>query len=160
METHSRARTVFDSWTSKNGNIIWNVFGCAFGSHNYCIKEDGSLMLWFYYTYFLPLAGSQWKIVSTGSGIIWFWRRVQNPEWVQEDLGGGPGTWEEDWKAAMQPYLPCRCTTSFPPEIPSSTIWLPTWNSDTLKSWNPENPAHQRKTHLEDVQGESGCSGS
>ena len=105
-------------------------------------------MLWFYYTYFLPLAGSQWKIVSTGSGIIWFWRRVQNPEWVQEDLGGGPGTWEEDWKAAMQPYLPCRCTTSFPPEIPSSTIWLPTWNSDTLKSWNPEIPPTREKLIL------------
>ena len=46
-------------------------------------------------------------------------------------------TWEEDWKAARQLYLPCRGTTSFPPEIPSSSIWLPTWNSDTLKPWNP-----------------------
>ena len=110
-------------------------------------------MLWFYYTYFLSLAGSQWKIVATGSGIIWFWPRVQNPEGVQEDLGGGLESRE-----ATLPAQPLHNFLSSRNSILKHLVaYLEFWHLETLKSWDP---AHQRETHLEDVQGEGGCGGS
>ena len=142
-------------WKYIAGHIIWlvdfkewNVFVCAFGSHNYCIKEDGSCYDFITHI-FSRLPEVNENLFPPALVLFGFdaGSKIQSESrrtW-EEDLGGGPGTWEEDWKAAMQPYLPCRCTTSFPPEIPSSTIWLPTWNSDTLKSWNPEIPPTREK---------------
>ena len=91
-------------------------------------------MLWFYYTYFLSLAESQWKIVSTGSGIIWFWRRVQNPEWVQEDLGPGRRTGKPRCNptcpaAAQLPFL-----QKFHPQLYGCLPGILTpWNLEILK---------------------------
>ena len=127
MEILKRAQYLTHS-NSKNGSIIKNVFffaKCPLGSHNYCIKEDGSCYD------FITHIFSRWPEVDEKLfplALILFGFDPESK--IQRE---SRRTWEEDWKAARQLYLPCRGTTSFPPEIPSSSIWLPTWNSDTLK---------------------------
>ena len=131
MEIQSRAEYLTHWLQRMEASLKMSSFAkCPHGSHNYCIKEDVSCYD------FITHIFSRWPEVN---------ERLLPLALVL--FGFDPGskihresrrTWEEDWKAARQLYLPCRGTTSFPPEIPSSSIWLPTWNSDTLKPWNPE----------------------
>ena len=137
-------------WKYSKGHSIWLIqiqrmeaslrmsFFCKMSSWQpKLLHKRGRLMLWFYYTYFLSLAGSRWKIVSTGSDIIWFWPRVQNPEGVQEDLGGGPGKPRGNSTcpaAAQLPFL-----QKFHPQAFGCLPGILTpWNLEILKSWNRE----------------------
>ena len=77
---------------------------------------------------------------------------------------GGPGrrTWDLggglESRDATLPALPLHNFLSSRNSILNHMVaYLEFWHPEILKSWNP---AHQRETHLEDVQGESGCSGS
>ena len=134
-------------WKYIAGHSIWLVDFKEWKHHLKCLclciwqpqllnKRGRLTHVMIYYTYFLSLAGSQWKIVSTGSGIIWFWRRVQNPV-----SPGGPG--RRTGKPRCNPTCPAAAQLPFLQKFhPQPYGCLPgiltPWNLEILKSRPPE----------------------
>ena len=153
-------------WKYSKGHSIWLIqiqrmeaslrmsffAKCPLGSQNYCIIEDGSCYD------FITHIFSRWPEVDEKLfplALILFGFDPESK--IQRE---SRRTWEEDLESreATLPAQPLHNFLSSRNSILKHLVaYLEFWHPEILKSWDP---AHQRETHLEDVQGEGGCGGS